>query len=203
MAGDRAVDSRSAGIRSCRDHVAFCRFSPPAELTKQSIKEGTDKAVSNAEIVARSAVLTSIEQEYHKVYENSTGFKHRHDKSYEQAGAGMPVLSKEALMKGTFAGAGMKMEREALSGENMQQMELIRREVEQQDAILDEMSKGLDELRDIAEKIQDELQYQEKMLADLENKTDKTQAKMDAVNERSKEALAKLNDKSSNICIYL
>jgi hypothetical protein len=41
------------------------------------------------------------------------------------------------------------------------------------------------------------------MLADLETKTDKTQAKMDAVNERSKEALAKLNDKSTNICIYL
>lgn len=159
--------------------------------------------MSNAEIVARSAVLTSIEQEYHKVYEASTGFKHRNDDAYKQGGVGMPVLSKEALMKGTFAGAGMKMEREALSGENMQQMELIRREVEQQDAILEEMSKGLDELRDIAEKIQDELQYQEKMLADLENKTDKTQAKMDAVNERSKEALAKLNDKSTNICIYL
>jgi hypothetical protein len=71
-------------------------------------------------------VLTSIEQEYHKVYESATGFKHHSDKSYEQAGAGMPVLSKEALMKGTFAGAGMKMEREALTGENMQQMELIR-----------------------------------------------------------------------------
>ena len=48
-----------------------------------------------------------------------------------------------------------------------------------------------------------ELQAQEKMLDDLERKTDKTQMKMDNVNEKSKEALAKLNDKSTNCCIYL
>jgi len=44
---------------------------------------------------------------------------------------------------------------------------------------------------------------QERMLEDLESKTDKAQGKLDKVNERAKEALAKLNDKSTNCCIYL
>jgi hypothetical protein len=73
----------------------------------------------------------------------------------EQGGAGMSVLTKEALVKGTFAGAGVKSEREALTGEDMQQLELIRREVAGQDAILDEMSTKLDELKDVAERIGD------------------------------------------------
>jgi len=132
-----------------------------------------------------------------------TGAKHAGDKSLEQGGAGMSVLTKEALISGTFAGAGMKLEREALSGENQQQLEQIRAEVRDQDAILDEISAGLDDLKDAADKIGDELQAQEKMLEDLERKTDKTQAKMDKVNDKSKEALAMLNDKSTNCCIYL
>jgi hypothetical protein len=37
----------------------------------------------------------------------------------------------------------------------MQQLELIRREVAGQDAILDEMSTKLDELKDVAERIGD------------------------------------------------
>ena len=84
-----------------------------------------------------------------------TGAKHAGDKSMEQGGAGMSVLTKEALISGTFAGAGMKMDREALSGENQQQLEQIRMEVQDQDNILDEISKGLDDLKDAADKIGD------------------------------------------------
>ena len=159
--------------------------------------------VTREEIAARKEVIETVKDEYYKVFEEITGAKHAGDKSLEQGGAGMSVLSKEALISGTFAGAGMKMDREALSGEHQQQMAQIRMEVQEQDEILEEISKGLDDLKDAADKIGDELQAQETMLADLERKTDKTQAKLDDVNEKSKEALAKLNDKSTNFCIYI
>jgi t-SNARE complex subunit (syntaxin) len=41
------------------------------------------------------------------------------------------------------------------------------------------------------------------MLNDLDNKTEKTQTKMDKVNDRMKDALEKINDKSTNFCIYI
>lgn len=159
--------------------------------------------VTREEISARKEVIETVKDEYYKVFEEITGAKHAGDKSMEQGGAGMSVLTKEALISGTFAGAGMKMDREAMSAEHQQQMAQIHMEVQEQDEILDEISKGLDDLKDAADKIGDELQAQEKMLEDLERKTDKTQSKLDNVNEKSKEALAKLNDKSTNFCIYI
>jgi len=104
---------------------------------------------------ASPPALTLILPRPVQVYEEVTGSKHAGAKEMEQGGAGMSVLTKEALVKGTFAGAGVKSEREALTGENMQQLELIRREVAGQDAILDEMSTKLDELKDVAERIGD------------------------------------------------
>lgn len=47
-----------------------------------------------------------------------------------------------------------------------------------------------------------ELQLQERMLEDLDEKTDKTQEKMDKTNDRLKDAMAKVNDKGTNICLY-
>ena len=41
------------------------------------------------------------------------------------------------------------------------------------------------------------------MLNDLDSKADKTQTKLDAVNDRMKDALTKINDKSSNFCVYI
>lgn len=63
-----------------------------------------------------------------QVYERVSGHKHRGDKSFEQGGVGMPTLSKDALMKGAFAGAGVKVEREALTGECGVVCALTRRE---------------------------------------------------------------------------
>ncbi len=72
--------------------------------------------LSVAEVTARKEILETLKTEYYKVYERVSGNKHRGDKSYEQGGAGMPTLSKDALTKGAFAGAGVKVEREALTG---------------------------------------------------------------------------------------
>jgi uncharacterized coiled-coil DUF342 family protein len=57
--------------------------------------------------------------------------------------------------------------------------------------------------KDLAEKMHDEFVLQDKMLTDLDSKADKTQTKIDGVNDRMKDALTKLNDKSTNMCIYL
>lgn len=72
--------------------------------------------LSAAELTARKEILETLKTEYYKVYERVSGHKHRGDKSFEQGGVGMPTLSKEALTKGAFAGAGVKVEREALTG---------------------------------------------------------------------------------------
>lgn len=173
------------------------------QLIKQSVDEAKGDKVKAPELAARNEVIDSIKSEYYKVYEEITDNKHAGDKSVEGGGVGMSVLSKEALIKGTFAGAGMKMEREALSGENMAQLEAIRSERAEQEGIIDEIGKTVDELKDLAERMGDELQLQEKMLEDLDAKTDKAQSKLDKVNESAKDVLSKLNDKSTNCCIYL
>jgi hypothetical protein len=72
-----------------------------------------------------------------------------------QAGAGMARITTEQLKQGTFAGAGVTRKREELTGEHMQKMEQINKSVVEQDNILDEISKGLDELKDAAERIHD------------------------------------------------
>lgn len=41
------------------------------------------------------------------------------------------------------------------------------------------------------------------MLNDLDGKTDKTQTKLDSANDRMKDMMSKLNDKSSNACVYI
>lgn len=173
------------------------------DLIKQSVEEAKGKKVPSAEAHARTAVLETIKKEFYNVHEEVTGVQHAGDERGNPGGVGMSVIDKESLMKGAFAGAGIKMDREELTGEHMQQMELIRNEVGEQDAILEEMGKGLDELKEIAERINDELQLQDKMLTDLEKKTDKAQGKLDKVNEKAGEALKMLNDKSTNCCIYL
>lgn len=84
------------------------------------------------------------------------------------------------------AGAGVKVKREAMTGEQMMKLEAINAQTREQDNILDELSRGLDELHQLAERMGDELQLQDKMLDDLDEKTDKTQSKLDATNDRMK-----------------
>lgn len=108
-----------------------------------------------AELHSRQEVMTTLLGEYQAMFKRIKGFSHETSDDATQAGAGLKVLVKEELMKGTFAGAGIKTQREALTGEHMQKLDLIRRENIEQDAILDEMAKELDELKDIALRIQD------------------------------------------------
>jgi hypothetical protein len=175
------------------------------ELARIASKDEDNKKLPAAELAARKEVITMLRSEMYRVHEEVTGAKHPGAGEGADADGppGLQVLTKDNLMKGAFPGAGIKMEREALSGEQYQQLQLISVERTAQDAILDEMSATLDEVKESLDTIGDELQAQEKAIADLERKTDKTQAKMDGVNSRASDAVKKMNDKSTNCCIYL
>eukprot|EP00808_Paulinella_micropora_P015762 g19167.t1 len=64
---------------------------------------------------------------------------------------------------------------------------------EEQDQLLDEISKGLDELMEIATDQQKELTLQKDMMADLENKIDEKNAVLRSSNKRLKEMLEETN----------
>jgi chromosome segregation ATPase len=167
---------------------------------KEVEKKGSK--MTAAELEARSEIMSSIVAEFQSAYKHAKGYSHAGADENLQGGTAVNALTTEQLMKGQFAGAGLKSKTEALTGEQLQQLEQITGQVREQDQILDEISKGIDELQELAEKMSDELQLQDKMLTDLENKTDKTQTKLDSTNDRMKDALAKINDKSSNMCMY-
>jgi hypothetical protein len=272
-----------------------------AQHRKEVAKAGSK--MDGNELTARKEVMESIMGEFRDAFKHAKGFAHADSDEMNQAGTGINVMTRDQLEKGQFAGAGIRTKRQELSGEQLQKMEEINAQTREQDSMLDEISKGLDELQNLAEKMSDvrvpagatgsavtrvaacarrpppvasllltmlaasvlsrcccvhclcglqELQLQDKMLSDLESKTDKTQSKMDQTNDRMKvrrwmhrlrtvlhveacgggcagreqgpsrlvarrfapyrapalplaaqEAMKKLNDKSSNVCVYL
>lgn len=89
------------------------------------------------------------------MFKKVKGYSHEDTDEMTQAGAGMSVLTKAQLASGAFAGAGVKTKREELTGDQMQKMAQIQKEVATQDDLLDEISKGLDELKNAAEQIHD------------------------------------------------
>jgi hypothetical protein len=173
-----------------------------AETHKKEVAK-LGKKLTGEEISARKDVIESMIGEFQGKFKAAKGFSHAGADENLGGGVGMRTLTKEQVMKGEFAGAGIKTKKENLSGEQMQKLEQINAVSREQDQVLDEIGKGLDELKDLAEKMNDELVLQDKMLGDLDSKTDKTQTKMDAVNDRMKDALTKINDKSSNFCVYI
>lgn len=169
--------------------------SPPAPPRSNKL--------TGEEITARNEVMQAVVTEFHAAFKAARGVSHAAAEENEGAGVGMRVIGKNALMKGQYAGAGIKTKKEQMSGEQLQKLEEINANTREQDAVLDEIGKGVDELKDLAEKMHDEFVLQDKMLTDLDSKADKTQTKIDGVNDRMKDALTKLNDKSTNMCIYL
>ena len=159
--------------------------------------------LSGEEIAARNDVMQAVMGEFHAAFKAAKGMSHVGAEENQGAGVGMRVISKDALMKGQFAGAGIKTKKEEMSQAQMQVLAEIEQNTREQDLVLEEIGKGVDELKDLAEKMHDEFVIQDKMLSDLESKADKTQTKIDGVNDRMKDAITKLNDKSTNMCIYL
>jgi SYP7 family syntaxin len=171
-----------------------------AEQNRREVEKRGSK-LSADDVAARRDVLEAVIGEFQTKFKMAKGFSSAGAAENLGGGAGMRVLTREQVMKGQFAGAGIKTKQEAMTGEQQQKMAQLQAVSQEQDGVLDEISKGVDELKDLAEKMQDELVLQDKMLSDLDGKTDKTQTKLDAVNDRMKDALAKINDKSSNFCV--
>ena len=120
---------------------------------KEMVKYG--KKMDPNELEARRDELGSIGIEFREAYKRAKGFAHAESDEASQGAVGINVMSRQALEKGTFSGAGLRTKREELTGEQMQTLAEISTQTTEQDKILDEISKGLDDLKDIAEKMND------------------------------------------------
>jgi t-SNARE complex subunit (syntaxin) len=78
-------------------------------------------------------------------------------------------------------------------------MEALQKEREAQDAKLDQMSKSLDRLSEMAKTISTELDTQAIMMKDIDEKMDETQVKMDSATQRIYKLLKKVPSKSCAI----
>lgn len=167
------------------------------------------KGVTPPEIAVRRAVLQACTDAYHATFKRAKGYEApgveaSRGGAAAAAAIGINVLTREQLESGKFRGAGMRSAPEAaLTTEQQAQLQAVRAEHAAQDAVLDEIDAGLDALKEMAEKIGEELQLQNRMIEDVGVKTDKAQDKLDAVNDRAKDVIRKMNDKSSRICLYL
>lgn len=133
------------------------------------------------DINARKEVIESVVLEFQSAFKAAKGFSHRGAEENLGGGvgeshvravrvrralnahcpvplthyAGMKTISTDALMKGQFDGAGIRSKKQEMTGEQLQKLEQVREQNKEQDMILDEISKGLDELQDLAEKMGD------------------------------------------------
>ena len=194
---DRLVESRDHShlSKDSRDYIRL-KLTINSELTKleglvQSLAETHKKEVvqkgakmSGEELAARKEVLESVVGEFHHAFKLAKG--HTHASAEENLGgtAGNRVLGLDDLKRGNYSGAGIKVRKEELTGEQRMMLQEIQGVNKEQDAVLDEISGVMDELKNLAEGMQDELQKQNKMLNDLEEKTDTVQGKLDNVNDR-------------------
>lgn len=203
-------------LRKLEDAVKDLAEQNKREVEKRGSKLGAD------DIAARREVLEAVIGEFQTKFKMAKGFSSAGAAENLGGGAGMRVLSREQVMKGQFAGAGIKTKQEAasaaraprarrarasmrrarvrwaggracacaanplgsdgsrsplshsafpllptppslpspasaraqLTGEQQQKMAQLQAVSQEQDGVLDEISKGVDELKDLAEKMQ-------------------------------------------------
>lgn len=207
---DSAQEEDRGGVNYLRQKYEVERELQELELSIDELEASSKRELAKLggkakpeDIAARKDVVESTVAEFHSVFQRVKGHAHKSSDEMQQAGVGLSNITAEQLKKGDYVGAGVKKKRQELSGEQVQKLEMISRQVQEQDSILDEMGKELDQLKDLGLKIGDEMQLQEKMLEDLETTTDKTQERLDDANKRLDGALETMNDKASNFCMYI
>jgi t-SNARE complex subunit (syntaxin) len=89
---------------------------------------------------------------------------------------------------------------EAMTSEHQEQLQLIHAQTDEQNQILGEMDTVLSDILEMAERMGDELDLQNKMLENMDDKTEKVQGKLDKVNERMDDIKRK---NTRPICCYL
>lgn len=155
------------------------------------------------ELAARKEVLESVVSEFQQAYKSAKGFTHAAAEENLGGLAGVKAVGMDDLKKGNFAGAGIRRKKEEITDEQRQVLAEIQGLSNEQDQVLEEISKGMDELKELAEGMHDEFVKQDKLLGRLEEKAEKVQGTLDGVNERMKDALKKMNDRSTNMCMYI
>jgi len=175
------------------------------DLTETHLREMKARGAKMTadELATRKEVLDSVVTEFQQAFKSAKGYTHSAAEENLGGLAGVKTHAMDDVKKGNFAGAGVKTKKEELSQEQRQMLQEIQGLSSEQDAVLEEISKGMDELKELAETMHDEFVKQDKLLSRLEEKTDKVQGTMDGLNIRMKDALAKMNDKSTNMCMYI
>jgi len=175
------------------------------DLADTHLREVKSKGakMSADELAARKEVLESVVTEFQQAYKSAKGFTHAAAEENLGGLAGVKAVGMDDLKKGNFAGAGIRTKKEELSEDQRQVLAEIQGLSNEQDQVLEEISKGMDELKELAEGMHDEFVKQDKLLGRLEEKAEKVQGTLDGVNERMKDALKKMNDRSTNMCMYI
>jgi hypothetical protein len=95
----------------------------------------------------------------------------------------------------------IRTKQEPLTAEHQEQLSHIAVSINEQDQVLQEIDQGLDNLLEIANKMNDELELQKIMIHDIDAKTDKKQTKLDNTNKRMLDIKKITNGRP--ICCYI
>jgi hypothetical protein len=91
-----------------------------------------------------------------------------------------------------ISGAAKNVRREKVTAAQQQVLVEINEEQKAQDELLDMMSGSLENLKQLAHTIRDEVEMQNKVLDDTIDKVDKTSQQLERVNDRMKDTLEKV-----------
>lgn len=94
---------------------------------------------------------------------------------------GARIIRAGDLEKDAKPGAPLRVQQEAMTGQQQAQLTQVRAIMQEQDDMLDQISEALDGLKETSQAIGDELTAQTQMLADTEEHMDETQNKLDSV----------------------
>jgi hypothetical protein len=98
----------------------------------------------------------------------------------------------------------IRKKRESLTSVQIQQLAQIEASRTEQNDVLTEIELGLDDLKNIAESMYDELSLQNKMIDDLDKKFDKNNDGLEKINDRMKDIKSKMScSLTRSICAFI
>ena len=178
-----------------------------AELQEIHTKDMSKRKRPSEDVLrSRAEFFSTLQLDMARVTEAVTGHKAKYPAAGAGAGAGAAaggrVITTEELMSGEPI-AALNTRQERMTSAQAQQMAMIHEQTAEQDDLLDQISASLEGLQKAAHAIHDEVQLQNELIDDTLVKVDETAAQLDGVNDRVKEALKKVNSKSSTFCMYI
>jgi hypothetical protein len=136
------------------------------------------------ELEERNTFLADMQKEFARTYQQVRG------RALPKAGGGSEFAAMTA--DEVISGAARNVRREKVTAAQQQVLLEINEEQKVQDELLDMMSGTLENLKQLAHTIHDEVEMQNKVLDDTIEKVDKTSQQLDRVNDRMKDTLEKV-----------